>query len=157
MSLSSKDIEKNQKGLTLEETESVLEQTEVINLKQTLFRKIISDFKPVDIIEPDPSLTKEQQAIANTVTVPLQRKLKGRHIQMIAIGGSIGAGLFIASGRVLKTGGPGGVSIGYCLIGLLMFLTMTALGELGVRFPVSGVFSAYNTRFIDRSWGLAIG
>lgn len=157
MSLSSKDLENNEKGFVNVETDSVIEQTEVIDLKQSRFKKIVSDFRLVDIIKPDENLTKEQRAIANTATVPLKKKLKSRHIQMIAIGGSIGAGLFISSGGILKTGGPGGVIIGYCIIGLFMFLTMTALGELGVRYPVSGVFSAYNTRFIDRSWGFAIG
>lgn len=158
MSVSSKDLEKNpSKGFVNVESDSSIDQTEVLDVKEPFFKKILSDFKPVEIIPLDPNLTKEQRSIAATANVPLKKKLKPRHIQMIAIGGAIGAGLFIASGGKLKTGGPGGVLIGYCIIGFFMFLTMTALGELGVRYPVNGVFSAYNTRFLDRSWGFSIG
>lgn len=68
----------------------------------------------------------------------LNRKLKTRHLQMIAIGGSIGCGLFIASGSALKTGGPGAVVLAFCIIGLMMFCTVNAMGELATLFPVQG-------------------
>ena len=68
----------------------------------------------------------------------LNRKLKTRHLQMIAIGGSIGCGLFIASGSALKTGGPGAVILDFCIIGLMMFCTVNAMGELATLFPVQG-------------------
>ena len=69
----------------------------------------------------------------------LKRKLKVRHLQMIAIGGSIGCGLFIASGSALKTGGPGAVVVAFCIIGLMMFCTVNAMGELATLFPVQGL------------------
>jgi amino acid permease len=68
----------------------------------------------------------------------LKRKLKTRHLQMIAIGGSIGCGLFISSGSALKTGGPGAVVLDFCIIGLMMFCTVNAMGELATLFPVQG-------------------
>ena len=68
----------------------------------------------------------------------LNRKLKTRHLQMIAIGGSIGCGLFIGSGAALKTGGPGAVVLDFCIIGLMMFCTVNAIGELATLFPVQG-------------------
>jgi amino acid transporter len=68
----------------------------------------------------------------------LNRKLKTRHLQMIAIGGSIGCGLFISSGVALKTGGPGAVVLDFCIIGLMMFCTVNAMGELATLFPVQG-------------------
>jgi yeast amino acid transporter len=68
----------------------------------------------------------------------LNRKLKTRHLQMIAIGGSIGCGLFIASGTALKAGGPGAVILDFCIIGLMMFCTVNAMGELATLFPVQG-------------------
>lgn len=71
----------------------------------------------------------------------LSRKLKTRHLQMIAIGGSIGCGLFIASGAALKTGGPGAVVLDFCIIGLMMFCTVNAMGELATLFPVQGHLS----------------
>jgi yeast amino acid transporter len=60
----------------------------------------------------------------------LHRKLKGRHMQMIAIGGSIGAGLFVGSGGALYKGGPASLVIGYIIIGVMLLFTVTALGEL---------------------------
>ncbi|KXJ92444.1 amino acid permease [Microdochium bolleyi] len=87
----------------------------------------------------------------------LARKLKGRHLQMIAIGGSIGTGLFVASGRALEVGGPASVLIAYSFIGCMLYCTVQALGELAVAFPVAGSFSSYSTRFLHPSWGFAMG
>ena len=61
-----------------------------------------------------------------------QRKLKGRHMQMIAIGGAIGAGLFVGSGGALRTGGPASLVLCFIIIGVMMYFTMQALAELGV-------------------------
>lgn len=87
----------------------------------------------------------------------LKRRLQGRHIQMIAIGGSIGTGLFIGSGSALANGGPGSVLIDFILIGFMLFNVVMALGELAVTFPVQGSFSVYSTRFIHPAWGFAMG
>ncbi|KAJ5825972.1 glyceraldehyde-3-phosphate dehydrogenase 1 [Penicillium riverlandense] len=96
-------------------------------------------------------------AAQNTANSPLQRKLKARHLQMIAIGGSIGTGLFVGSGTVLASGGPASVLIAYCLIGIMLYCTVHALGEMAVLFPVAGSFAHYSTRFIDPAWGFAMG
>lgn len=74
-------------------------------------------------------------------TSQLHRKLKSRHIQMIAIGGAIGAGLFIGSGKALSTGGPGAVVLDFSLIGFMLFCTVNALGEMATLFPVQGTSS----------------
>ncbi|KAK2755490.1 glyceraldehyde-3-phosphate dehydrogenase 1 [Arachnomyces sp. PD_36] len=92
-----------------------------------------------------------------TANSPLQRRLKGRHLQMIAIGGSIGTGLFVGSGGSLSTGGPASVVIAFALIGIMLYSTVHALGEMAVLFPVAGSFAAYSTRFIDPAWGFAMG
>ncbi|KAM0329943.1 hypothetical protein ACHAQA_004110 [Verticillium albo-atrum] len=96
-------------------------------------------------------------ATLQTVNGHLSRKLKGRHLQMIAIGGSIGTGLFVASGRALSDGGPASLLIAFTLVGAMLYCTCQALGEMAVTFPVAGSFSAYSTRFIDPSWGFAMG
>jgi yeast amino acid transporter len=100
-------------------------------------------------------------------TSHLHRKLKSRHIQMISVGGAIGAGLFIGSGKALARGGPGAVVLDFGLIGLMLFCTVNALGELATLFPVQGrpylsiaelgSFAVFSTRFIDPAWGFAMG
>ncbi|KIV94591.1 hypothetical protein PV10_02343 [Exophiala mesophila] len=87
----------------------------------------------------------------------LAKKLKSRHMQMIAIGGSIGAGLFVGSGSALRSGGPASVLICFMIIGVMLLCTMQALGELAVLYPVSGAFFTYTYRFVDKSWGFAMG
>lgn len=135
---------------------------------------------------PDYHITEKGQVGANgqvydvegaaeaTATSPLARKLKGRHLQMIAIGGSIGifpreaggksltdrwtgTGLFVGSGKALQQGGPASLLIAFSLVGGMLFCTVQALGEMAVILPVAGSFSAYSTRFLDPAWGFAMG
>lgn len=87
----------------------------------------------------------------------LAMKLKNRHLQMIAIGGSIGTGLFVGSGSALAQGGPAALVLAYGLIGVMLYCTVHALGELAVAFPIAGSFAVYSTRFIDPAWGFAMG
>ncbi|KAF1822882.1 uncharacterized protein K489DRAFT_370498 [Dissoconium aciculare CBS 342.82] len=87
----------------------------------------------------------------------LNQTLKSRHLSMIAIGGSIGAGLFVGSGKALSTGGPAALLIGFGLIGVMMFNVVYALGELSALYPISGGFYTYSARFIDPSWSFAMG
>ncbi|KAF7934317.1 hypothetical protein BELL_0378g00020 [Botrytis elliptica] len=99
----------------------------------------------------------DKAAASNIANTHLVRILKGRHLQMLAIGGSIGTGLFVSSGAALATGGPGSLLIAYLLMGGMLFCTVQALGEMAVTFPVAGSFSTFATRFIDPAWGFATG
>lgn len=87
----------------------------------------------------------------------IRRDLKTRHLSMIAIGGSIGTGLFLASGNAIHTAGPGGAIIAYIAIGLMVYFLMTSLGEMATYMPVSGSFSTYANRFVDPAFGFALG
>jgi lysine-specific permease len=87
----------------------------------------------------------------------LKRGLKARHMQMIAIGGSIGTGLFVASGGTISEAGPGGALVAYALIGMMVLLLMQSLGEMSARLPVAGSFQTYATVFVNRHFGFAIG
>ncbi|ORX92839.1 lysine-specific permease [Basidiobolus meristosporus CBS 931.73] len=75
---------------------------------------------------------------------------------MISIGGTIGTGLFLASGASISTGGPGGALVGYGLIGIMVFFLMTSLGEMATYMPISGSFNAYGARFVDPAFGFAL-
>ncbi|MBP2645609.1 MAG: amino acid permease-associated region [Firmicutes bacterium] len=87
----------------------------------------------------------------------LKRSLLARHMNMIAIGGAIGTGLFLASGASVSTAGPGGALVAYGVIGLMVYFIMTSLGEMATHFPVSGSFGTYATRYVDPALGFAIG
>jgi lysine-specific permease len=87
----------------------------------------------------------------------LQRGLKARHMTMIALGGSIGTGLFLASGGAIQTAGPGGALVAYFTIGIMVYFLVTSLGEMAAYMPVSGTFSTYASRFVDPSLGFALG
>ncbi|MEV5029103.1 amino acid permease [Paenibacillus sp. LPE1-1-1.1] len=76
---------------------------------------------------------------------------------MISLGGSIGTGLFLASGGAIHSAGPGGALLAYALIGVMVYFLMTSLGEMATYMPVSGTFSTYATRFVDPSLGFALG
>ncbi len=78
----------------------------------------------------------------------LQRGLKNRHIQLIAMGGAIGTGLFLGSAQVIQSAGPS-IILGYAIGGLIAFLIMRQLGEMIVEEPVAGSFS----HFANKYWG----
>ncbi|KRL05606.1 amino acid permease [Liquorilactobacillus oeni] len=87
----------------------------------------------------------------------IRRALKTRHLSMIALGGSIGTGLFVASGSAISTAGPGGALIAYIGIGIMVYFLMTSLGEMATYLPVTGSFATYSTRFVDPAMGFAMG
>lgn len=87
----------------------------------------------------------------------LQRRLEARHLTMIAIGGAIGTGLFVASGSAIAQAGPGGAVLTYLTIGIMVYYLMTSLGELAAFMPVAGSFSTYASRYVDKGFGFALG
>ena len=86
----------------------------------------------------------------------LHRGLKERHVQMIAIGGTIGVGLFLGSATAIQKAGPGLV-MSYAIGGLAMFFIMRALGELLLYRPVSGSFASYAEEFVGPWAGFMTG
>ncbi len=82
----------------------------------------------------------------------LKRGLKNRHIQLIALGGAIGTGLFLGIAQTIQLAGPA-VILGYAIAGLIAFFIMRQLGEMVVEEPVAGSFS----HFANRYWGTLAG
>jgi amino acid transporter, AAT family len=86
----------------------------------------------------------------------LHRGLENRHVQMIAIGGTMGVGLFLGSVTAIQKAGPGLV-VSYAIGGLVLFLIMCALGELLLYRPVSGSFATYAAEFVGPWAGFMTG
>ena len=87
----------------------------------------------------------------------VRRSLKTRHLSMIALGGSIGTGLLIASGSTIAQAGPGGSIVAYVVMGIMVYFLMTSLGEMATYMPLTGSFAAYSTKFVDPALGFAMG
>ncbi|TAK77509.1 MAG: amino acid permease [Gammaproteobacteria bacterium] len=87
----------------------------------------------------------------------LSRGLQARHLNMIAIGGSIGTGIFLASGYTISIGGPGGALLAYGLMALIVYFLMTSLSEMSVYKPTSGTFCEYSSLYVGKSFGIAMG
>ncbi|TPX11674.1 uncharacterized protein E0L32_007653 [Thyridium curvatum] len=88
----------------------------------------------------------------------LQRGLKSRHIQFLALGGAIGTGLFVGSGRILNLVGPAPLFMGYLSMMLLVWVIMNALGEMASYLPLKGISIPYFVdRFVEPSLAFAAG
>ncbi|KAF2173189.1 hypothetical protein M409DRAFT_62770 [Zasmidium cellare ATCC 36951] len=85
------------------------------------------------------------------------RGLKSRHIQFIALGGTIGTGLFLGIGKAFVTGGPLSVLLGYSLTGIAIFAMMQCLGEMATWLPLPGAIPQYCARYVDPAMGFAAG
>jgi AAT family amino acid transporter/D-serine/D-alanine/glycine transporter len=86
----------------------------------------------------------------------LARNLRNRHIQLIAIGGTIGVGLFLGSAKAIHSAGPG-LLLGYAVGGVAIFFIMRALGELLTYRPVAGSFATYAEEFCGPLPGFVTG
>ncbi|WP_297199633.1 phenylalanine transporter [uncultured Pluralibacter sp.] len=93
------------------------------------------------------SRTQPEDAVSESQPT-LQRGLHNRHIQLIALGGAIGTGLFLGIGPAIQIAGPA-VILGYAIAGIIAFLIMRQLGEMVVEEPVSGSFA----HFAYKYWG----
>ncbi|KAJ3397970.1 hypothetical protein HDU92_000071 [Lobulomyces angularis] len=86
-----------------------------------------------------------------------ERKLEGRHLTMIAIGGTIGTGLFLNSGALMSTVGALGLLLAYFISGTAVFFVVCSLGEMATLIPISGSFNSYASRFVDPALGFTSG
>jgi L-asparagine permease len=98
--------------------------------------------------QPHNSLDAEQ--------VGYKQTLSRRHVQMIAIGGAIGTGLFLGSASRLHSTGPA-LLLSYAFVGLIAYLLMRALGELVLHRPTSGAFVSYMREFYGEKWAYVTG
>ncbi|KAF7551162.1 hypothetical protein G7Z17_g5205 [Cylindrodendrum hubeiense] len=87
----------------------------------------------------------------------LDRGMSSRHLQFMAVGATIGTGLFLGIGSALAKAGPVSLLIAFIFMGTVVYSVMTSLGEMAAYIPVAGSFTAYATRFVDPALGFAMG
>lgn len=87
----------------------------------------------------------------------LLRTLLSRHLQMIALGGTVGVGLLLASGKAFSTAGPLGTVLGFTLLGFIVLCTMLLYCEMVTFIPLAGGLSGISLRFVDDAFGFSMG
>ncbi|KAF2503315.1 amino-acid permease inda1 [Lophium mytilinum] len=87
----------------------------------------------------------------------VQRGLKSRHVQFIALGATIGTGLFLGIGSAFATAGPLSVLLGYTITGLAVFAMLQCLCEMATWLPLPGAIPQYCSRYVDPAMGFAVG
>lgn len=92
-----------------------------------------------------------------TSTDLVERRLKQRHIQMIAIAGVLGTGLFLGTGEAIGTAGPLGALIAFALVGSVAYSSLCSVGEMTSLAPISGSFPHFASRWVDPALGFAVG
>ena len=103
------------------------------------------------------SKSVERKGISGEERSHLKRTIGKRQLTMIAIGGAIGTGLFLASGQGIHNAGPGGALLAYAVMGMVVYFMMTSLGEMSTQMPLAGGFQAFASRFIDPALGATFG
>lgn len=111
----------------------------------------VTSFKDEDL-EKNGQDVSEHRVVADE----LARKLSARQVQTVVIGGTIGTGLFLGTGKSLATGGPASMLISYLMVGIIVFLTMLALGEIAAFIPIAGSFCTFAGCFVDDAFGFAL-
>ncbi|OAL52538.1 amino acid permease-like protein [Pyrenochaeta sp. DS3sAY3a] len=105
----------------------------------------------------DPHHSHDGDFVTQLENNNLARGLRQRHIQMIALAGAIGTGLFLGLGGSIQTGGPLGALLGYATVGLIVCAVQFALGEVASLLPVTGSFVRHAEFLVDPAFGFAVG
>ncbi|RLV90510.1 General amino-acid permease GAP1 [Spathaspora sp. JA1] len=129
---------------------------EVSYSKPGIFREFADSFKRAEDIVIIRDLENGEKEEIRQAPV-LKQTLKKRQLQMIALGGCVGSGLLVVSGQALKIGGPASLMIAWAIVSSFLYCTMQSLAELSSAYPVSGSFATYAAKFVDPSWGFAMG
>ncbi|KAF2809178.1 uncharacterized protein BDZ99DRAFT_521623 [Mytilinidion resinicola] len=87
----------------------------------------------------------------------VQRGLKSRHLQLMALGGAIGTALFLGIGGALAQSGPLSVILGYSITGAAVYAMMMCLVEMTTWLPLPGAIPQYCSRYVDPATGFAVG
>lgn len=138
-------------------SENSVQPFTVINRFKDSFKRADLPIIEEEILESqlDNDYTEDEKIQLRLSSQPLKKKLKQRHQTMLAIGGTLGTGLFIGLGYSL-TSGPASLLIGFLLVGTSMFCVVQSAAELSCQFPISGSYATHVSRFIDQSIGFTV-
>ncbi|KAI8135711.1 hypothetical protein DUD61_000641 [Geotrichum candidum] len=103
---------------------------------------------------PSPQVEEFESSMENT---QVKRGLKQRHVSMIALGGTIGTGLFIGTGSAIGSAGPAGSFISYCFFATVVYSLANSIGEMATYIPITGSFTVFCSRFVSPALGASIG
>ncbi|KAI0896318.1 proline-specific permease [Annulohypoxylon nitens] len=98
---------------------------------------------------------KAEQETRNVGT--LDRKLKSRHVQFMALSGAIGTGLFVGSGQVISLAGPLSAFLAYLITAFNVYCVVHSLGEMATYLPLPGALPVYASRYVDEALGFVLG
>lgn len=150
MSPSSNDIRLRKKSIDYkdEKLKTALSYTSQHEEHELGTNRTYDDINDLESIEEELGVIKD---------VEVKRELKQRHIGMIALGGTIGTGLFIGLSTPLSQAGPVGALIAYLFMGTLVYSVTQSLGEMATFIPVTSSFTVFSQRFLSPSIGAANG
>lgn len=126
-------------------------------VSQSVGRDDKADVEHVDLKENRPNTGSTSEPDGFEEVGNLNQGLHQRHIQMIALAGTIGTGLFLGCGRAIATAGPLGAWLAYSIIGIVACAVVLAVGEMGALLPLSGGYVRYSEHFLDSSISFAQG
>ncbi|KAF8165965.1 amino acid permease-domain-containing protein [Crassisporium funariophilum] len=110
---------------------------------------------------PTPVGTPQKTGLWNKLRVEEEndthRGMQSRHLMMIAIGGTIGTGIFLSAGSAIALAGPGSTLLSYFVVGIFVYTVVITLGEMSSMYPVSGAFSVFGARFVSPALGFTLG
>ncbi|CAG9988777.1 unnamed protein product [Clonostachys byssicola] len=109
------------------------------------------------IADGDIKASNENQLGDDVAPKKTLRHLRPRHIQLMALSGAIGTGLFVGTGAALERAGPLGLLLGYTIYAFLVWSTFNAVGEMVVWLPVDGSIVVFAHAYLDDAWGFALG
>ena len=108
-------------------------------------------------VQPSTQSTISKDDMIQTNVGTLQRRLKSRHVQFLALSGAIGTGLFVGAGQVISLAGPLSAVLAYFITGFNLYAVINSMGEMATWLPLPGAVPVYASRFVDEALGFTLG
>ncbi|KAF9883408.1 hypothetical protein FE257_003491 [Aspergillus nanangensis] len=117
----------------------------------------LAERSPIEQDDTEKPTNYSIRGLETSAETSLHHALQARHISMIAIGGALGTGLLVGTGRALAESGPGSLLIAFLFMGCIIFMIMAAIGEIVAWLPLSAGFAGYASRYCHPALGFTLG